>query len=133
MDEFTRAYIEAALWSSNDESDESGGQPLDANYGPDDISVETMGRIIEDCERFQRDNAFTLRAYYKALPLGRNGNREWTVEEQAGHDFWLSRNGHGAGFFDRDVPRTVRDRLQEQARKCGEIDLYVGDDGLIYS
>ena len=25
LDEFTEAYIEAALWSSNDESDESGG------------------------------------------------------------------------------------------------------------
>lgn len=26
------------------------------------------------------------------------------VVEQAAHDFWLSRNGHGTGFWDRDPP-----------------------------
>lgn len=31
-DEFVDAFFEAALWSSNDESDESGGEPMDANY-----------------------------------------------------------------------------------------------------
>ena len=24
------------------------------------------------------------------------------VDEYAGHDFWLTRNGHGAGFWDGD-------------------------------
>jgi len=25
------------------------------------------------------------------------------TEEQIGHDFWLTRNGHGSGFWDRDL------------------------------
>ena len=28
LDEFTLAYIEAALWASNDDSDEAGGKPV---------------------------------------------------------------------------------------------------------
>src|SRR5208282_4942052 len=32
IDKFTQAYIVAALWSSNDNSDPSGGEPLDSNY-----------------------------------------------------------------------------------------------------
>ena len=49
--------------------------------------------------------------------------------EVAGHDFWLSRNGHGAGFFDGDWPENG-DKLQAAAEKYGQVDLQV-DDGVI--
>lgn len=51
---------------------------------------------------------------------------------QVGHDFWLSRNGHGAGFFDRGLGG-LGDRLQKAARVYGTCDTYVGDDGWIYA
>jgi len=54
LDPFTQAYIEAALWSSTDNSDESGGQPLDENYDISDIAPETLQQMIHqrrDCER----------------------------------------------------------------------------------
>ena len=47
--------------------------------------------------------------------------------EQAGADFWLSRNKHGTGFWDRDslyYTEQVRDRLQRKAEQFGEIDVY---------
>ena len=47
--------------------------------------------------------------------------------EQAGHDFWLSRNRHGAGFWDRDrtyYTEHVRDWLQRKAEQFGESDVY---------
>lgn len=59
-------------------------------------------------------------------------------DEQAGHDFWLSRNGHGSGFFDRcdhnspDTVCTACNELQADARGWGESDLYRGDDGKLY-
>lgn len=118
LDAFTRAYIEAALWSTNDESDESGGEPLDANYSIDDIAPETMEMIVEDCADFQKRFGDLL--------------SEISLDDgQAGHDFWLSRNGHGAGFFDLDVDEEfehVRDALQDAAESYGEFDLYVGDE-----
>lgn len=117
MDRFTTAYIEAALWSSTDNSDDSGGRPLDDNYGIKDIAPETLASIHEDCQAFQDAHA---------EDIGCN-------LEQAGHDFWLTRNRHGAGFFDGDWPTDVGARLTEASHCFGSIDLYIGDDGFIYS
>lgn len=126
LDDFTKAYMEAALWSTNDESTPSGGEPLDKNYSTKDIARETVDQMMQDCARFQQENAADLALYDMT-------NVEWSAAAQGGHDFWLSRNGHGAGFFDRDnLPEDARDRLQEAARHYGEVYLYVGDDKLIY-
>ena len=54
LDAFTRAYVEAALWSSTDESNDQGGDPLDANYSIDDIAPETMELIVEDAPTSRR-------------------------------------------------------------------------------
>ena len=125
---FTAAYIETALWSSVDESSDQGGAPLDKNYDPDDIAPDTRKRMEKDCREFyaEWEDAWTESAW-----------SDW----QAGHDFWLSRNGHGAGFFDRYFrkgstlgtlgPRT-RDALQKAAKAYGSFDLYVGDDGKVH-
>jgi len=117
MDRFTTAYIEAALWSSTDESDEQGGEPLDDNYGFDDIAEETLASILDDCKAFQRDHADDIGGEL----------------EQAGHDFWLTRNGHGAGFWDGDWEDIIGQRLTDASDVYGSVDLYIGDDGMIYS
>jgi hypothetical protein len=115
LDSFTSAYFETALWSSTDESDDQGGEPLDKNYSINDIAPETRAKMIADCADFQDQYADLLSA------------AENIDSERAGHNFWLSRNGHGAGFFDDDL-----DELQEAAKSYGSFDLYVGDDGQIH-
>jgi len=52
-----------------------------------------------------------------------------------GHDFWLTRNGHGAGFWDTPKDwggKENADAISEIAKGFGEVDLYAGDDGKIY-
>jgi len=117
MDPFTAAYIEAALWSSMDNADDQGGDPLDANFGLRDIAPETLAAIKHDCEAFQRDHAEDI-----------GGDLE-----RAGHDFWLTRCGHGCGFWDGDWPEDIGKRLTEASHVYGSVDLYVGDDELIYA
>ena len=126
MDDFTSAYVLAALWSTCDESDEAGGEPLDQNYGPEHISPETLQRMIADCARFQE--------LYGHLLTEENyiGGGEGGVEELGGHDFWLNRNGHGVGFWDGDWASPADDTLSDAAKSFGEYDLYVGDDGRIH-
>jgi hypothetical protein len=46
---------------------------------------------------------------------------------QIGHDLWLTRNGHGVGFWDRGLGDRG-DTLSEICRAMGEVDTYVGDD-----
>jgi len=116
-DRFTRAYIACALWNTNDESDESGGVPLDDNYDPDDIDPATLARMFDDCARFQEENA-----------------RDIDLDvEQAGYDFWLTRNGRGTGFWDGDWPEDAGERLTEACKGYPTFDLYVGADGVIYN
>lgn len=116
IDKFLQAYIVAALWSSTDEATPEGGEFLDANYGPDDLAPETLDKMKVDCERFQAENVRDIA-----------GN-----DEQAGHDFWLTRNFHGSGYWDGDWPE-AGDRLTEACKAYPEVTLYVGDDGLIHS
>ena len=55
IDKFTQAYLECALWSSNDESNDQGGDPLDQNYGIQDIAEECLEKMIADCKAFQEE------------------------------------------------------------------------------
>ena len=46
LDAFTLAYLEAALWSSSDDS----GDFLDKNYGVQDIAPATLEQMVADWE-----------------------------------------------------------------------------------
>ncbi len=117
---FFNAYVEAALWSSYGDD----GEPLDATYTVDDIADESLAAMEQDCQAFWRANH---------EDLGQYRDPKYGAEELGGHDFWLTRNGHGAGFWDRDLPDDVGKRLTEAAKVFGEDDLYLGDDGRIYN
>lgn len=52
--------------------------------------------------------------------------------EQVAHDFWLTRNHHGAGFWDGDYPKELGEKLTTIAHGFGECNLYIGDDDLAY-
>jgi hypothetical protein len=119
LDTFTLAYIECALWSSHDESTPAGGEPMDRNYCIDDIAPATLEDMAKDCAHFQKRWGELLEA-------------SGLSDAYAGHDFWLTRNRHGAGFWDRDLG-DVGKRLTEIAHAYGEVNLYIGDDGKVHS
>jgi len=112
IDAMLASYVETALWSSTDDD----GEPLDANYGVDDIADKALASMRKDVKAFAKANAGDI-------------DGEW---EQAGHDFWLTRNGHGAGFWDGDWPEPASSRLTAASKAYGESDPYVGDDGNLY-
>jgi hypothetical protein len=111
-------YVECALWSSNDQSDpETGGEPMAANYGPEDFAESVAEDMQAELLAFVREAGELL---------------DDVAPEMAGHDFWLTRNRHGAGFWDRGYPKDIGDRLTDIAHGYGESYLYVGDDSLVY-
>lgn len=83
LDEFTNAYLFAALWSTLDMEEEE--TYLDETHTIKDFTG--IKAVQADCLSF-------LSLYAGLIPCGHLA--------QAGHDFWLTRNGHGAGFFDRE-------------------------------
>jgi hypothetical protein len=122
QDTFTRAYIECALWSSTDDND----KPYDSNDA--ELADETIVKMAADCKDFQDANAAVLERWYSEAA---------ETFERAGHDFWLTRNGHGAGYWDRWNDGTPQGKigreLTDLAHAYGSCDLYTGDDGRIYA
>lgn len=129
MDKFTCAYIECALWSSTFEDAENGREdmPMDSRFDVTDIAPKALKEIVADCADFQESQASVLTQAYEVY----SHSPEWSHEEQAGHDFWLTRNRHGAGFWDRGLGE-IGTRLTDAAHLYGSCDLYVGDDGKVY-
>lgn len=114
---FFNGYVTAALWSSTDDE----GNPLDDAYVKDDIHPAALGTMRKDCRDFMESNKDDLMAY----------KNERASEESAGIDFWLTRNGHGAGFWDRGLG-ALGARLTKASKPYSNCDLYVGDDGMIH-
>lgn len=111
--EFVDAYLEAALWTSLDDED----QPMDQIYDLDDFHKKSIDDAIKDGNDFIKANREDLDNYGES--------------SQHGHDFWLTRNGHGVGFWDRGYGAAGK-RLTEAAHAYGEKAVYEGDDGKLH-
>ena len=109
------AYVSCALWSSTDDC----GNPLDDTFSDSDIAPETFQQMRGGVSGFIGANSENL----AASGLG---------DSQIGHDFWLARNRHGAGFWDRGLG-AIGDALSDAAHAYGSVDLYAGDDGRVYA
>lgn len=120
LDAFTQAYIEAMFWT---ECNEDSEELADATFA--ELAPEALDNIQADCAAFQSANADLLAEAYARPGYG--------DESQAGHDYWLTRNGHGVGFWDRDALDAdgLGDRLSDACRHSS-VYCYRGDDGLIY-
>jgi hypothetical protein len=112
--------IQTLLWSSTDDDD----NPLDS--GDYEVSQELRDQSETD-----------YREFTDSLPAGFNAEDHFTgsgdTTEQLAHDYILTRNRHGVGFWDGDWGREMGDLLTKLAQRKHEIEPYVGDDGLIYA
>lgn len=116
VEEATRQYIYTALWSSSDDD----GESLDMNYDIGDIDENSIKGMENDMRQFLEENYETI-------------EESGLIYEQVAHDFWLTRNHHGAGFFDRHLDPEIEKKLMDASHSYHEVDLYVGDDGKIYA
>lgn len=108
---FVQGYVECAFWTGvTDCNGNEAKNPLVEN-----LAQPTFLKMLADCTLFQQLAVHLLQDLDPA---------------QAGHDFWLTRNGHGAGFWDLGERG---DRLTELCEKFDQDTLYVGDDGQIHS
>lgn len=126
-------YVECALWSESCQGTacptipdtQCYGQDCDKslshtlNFGTDDLSAAASRDMEADVEGFltsclaERPNVF-----------------DGIEPEMIGHDFWLTRNGHGAGFWDRGYGEKG-DWLTAMAKPFGSAHLYVNANGKV--
>lgn len=146
LDAMLAGYLQCAVWASTDVPPDVGDrehaepEPLDdMGYDVDDIAAESVARMRADVEALATDPdlADVWREYARqtssAPAFGPDsfGRTRYAPSELAGHDFWLTRNGHGAGFWDRGLG-DVGVTLSAACRPYGESNLYIGDDGKLY-
>jgi hypothetical protein len=125
FEDFVQGYETAALWSSTDTITNEDGEEEDVNLDDGyEVAEQTKAEFREDCKDFVD---FAEPQLVAAMAV--NGY----TAERAGHDFWLTRAGHGAGFWDRnELPQEIRDSLTQASKSAGSRDLYIGDDELVY-
>lgn len=139
LDGFTQGYIEALFFTEEERLCEEGKRDMPSvvvntatmetrfeggeSFGFSDLAPDSLARIIAECAQFQNAHASLLEMAY-----ARNYD-----EEQAGRDYWFTRNGHGVGYWDRKPLEAegLGEALSTAAR-YSERDAYVGDDGKVH-
>ena len=127
-EDFIIGYKAASLWSSfNDTEQTDYCEYLDEKYDITDFDNDANKTIEADCLKFLQANHDDLVEY--ADNVSYNSEESLSPYEVAGHDFWLTRNGHGAGFWDRNgIDDDLGNRLTDASREFGECFIYVNDD-----
>ena len=121
--DFFHGYLETMFWSSTQDS----GDPLERDFGFPDLAPEAHARAFADCLSFWLTHSPWIT--YETRIGSTYGH---TVDALAGHDFWLTRNGHGAGFWDGDWADYPAERMDKASEAFAQQYAYVGDDGKVY-
>ena len=106
LNDVFKGYVECAIWSSIDE-DEEGFLCID------DLSEQTAVDMKDELRDFCHANLALL--VDSGLP-----------DEHIGHNFWLTRNGHGCGFWSRGLGK-IGDELTIAAKVYGSVYMYAND------
>jgi len=143
LTEILEGYLEAALWTEEDNLKSQMGD--DSNmYNDDEEGESDIDKLIRLTSEFQRkpimnfivdniDPDSKIQAYMDIKTFITFAGRDAIVEAieenglgKLGHDIWLTRNGHGAGFFDHSYE--FEKNLMDAAHKLKSVDLYITDD-----
>jgi hypothetical protein len=144
LNQILNGYLEAALWTEEERLNDEGQSN---QYNDDDVEENELDRLVKIQSNLNKKNftSFTrediepnsLIAVYldikKFIKLAGDDAVKDAIEnirlDGLGHDIWLSRNGHGAGFFDRTYDNdNSEELLMKAARAIGEVDLYINDN-----
>jgi len=146
LNEILKGYIEAALWTEEERlmddvapTDDENDYYDEENETSDEIKFlrimkeKNQRKPIESFGREDIEPDSLIKAYQDIKEFIRLAGDEAVNEaivdkgyEQLGHDIWLTRNGHGAGFFDHSYDN--EQKLMDAAHALKEVDLYINDD-----
>ena len=112
IDNFVASYLATAEWVTVD--GRTRGFTKSAKQIARKDCLEFMKMIVEN---FTASEVVAILTYQGS-----------DLSSLAGHDFFLTRNEHGAGFWDKDIYDELApngcNRLTELAKLCGTADVY---------
>jgi hypothetical protein len=129
LERIADGYLECAAWASTQSGRTRHGRRDDKPL--EDFQADwTQGARLEArklAQDFYTSNAEDCESYFSKRGAVSDGS---SAEECLGHDLFLTRNGHGTGFWDRGLGE-LGDRLSKAAKVYGSHDCYV-HKGRIY-
>ena len=147
INEILKGYIDCALWTEEErlkQENDIYSEDEDEEYN----DMSEIDKIVSIQSKFNSKSfdSFTsedidvnskIEAYNDIKKFIQSVGDEAIDEaisenglDRLGMDIWLTRNRHGAGFFDREYVN--HDILEKSALDLGEKYLVIGDDGLLY-
>jgi hypothetical protein len=144
LSEYTLHYLEAMMWSTHvhlpvvEEElvdgcmDVEGGHKLfgiseddhlDDHFEFDDFTSDSLRMAEADCVKFFE--------WIKKEGLAEEV-AQYADDGHVAHDFWLTRNGHGAGFWDGDYDEELGEKLTEHCDLFVEQYVVAGEDGKLH-
>lgn len=111
MSTVLKAYLDCALWSSLDSDGDNYDRKTIYDFTPE--SIDSAEREISDFKQLCESEGLDLSGL---------------DEEQIGRDFWLTRNRHGSGFWDRGLGK-LGEQLTLVAHSYGSADVFELEDG----
>lgn len=147
LNETLKGYLEAALWTEEerlkDDYESEYGYDED-EYNEDDDEESELDKLIRIQTQFNSktfesfvtedlEGDSKVQAYIdikKFIQLAGKEAVEEAIQDQGlfrlGMDIWLTRNGHGSGFFDHSYD--YEKELMDAGRSLKSVDLYITDD-----
>lgn len=125
-------YVTALLWSSAYVVDQGGYESADNaadDYELSDFSADDQASIVADVYAMIAGQPESVRDFLAYLDRRSGLGTVEEVAEHFGHDFALTRNGHGAGFWDRGLG-DLGDRLTAMSKPYGESSVNVSEEGV---
>jgi hypothetical protein len=140
LKEVVRGYVETALWTEEERLEDEMGYDEDDE---DDDEMSEIDAIIKsynkkDFSNFEKEDidADSLLDTYSDIKEFTNLLSDSTLDEvepfDLGMDFWLTRNGHGSGFWDRGYSEETEEDLMSAVKNFKEKNLVIGDDLMLH-
>lgn len=132
--EFLRGYLDCLVWLGTRDDENGSGEPIDDEVSADDLAerltLAELREIQSDCAGFQELAADALRAIEES-GIGVQA-RECSFEAYQGHNFCLTRSGHGTGFWDRGYPEPHASKCSDDSKSFGAQSLMLAEDGTLF-
>ena len=124
LEDMTNGYLQALLWTSN--ANEDGQNFLELGYSIDDIPKATRDGVRDTFKAVVTCHPLAVRLY----GVERQGSCA-IVWDHFGYDFLLTRDRHGAGFWDRGLGE-LGEHLSQITRLLGDSEyLCISEDGTL--
>jgi hypothetical protein len=129
------SYLECALWTDGEELEEQEKKNNQETYKMDEENWDEseIKELINDPDinihNFDEDSLIKtyldIKKFLKIVEFAVDD----IDESDIGNDLWLTRNHHGAGFWDRGYEESVAQILTKAAESLGSVSLYLDNEG----